>query len=307
MKKIFYSLAVLTMTALTFTSCEDVPEPYPLPTESGTPKEEEPAAEPAGKGTVDEPYNVAGAFALIATLGADENSADVYVKGIISQIDELSTSFGNATYYISDTGTSSNQLEVYRGYSLGGEKFVSADEIKVGDEVIILGKLVNFRGNTPEFTQGSSIYSLNGKTEGGEVSGVGSYDNPYDVASAIAKGSAEGVYLKGFIVGYVEGQAYESGANFSNTGDNVSITNILLGPSASEKDPAKCMPIQLPNGDIRKGLNLKENADNLGKEVLLYGDIATYFSVPGFKNTSYAEISGKSIGTKAQAKRRVRK
>ena len=192
MKKIFYSLMVLTMTALMVTSCEDVPEPYPLPTESGTPKEEEPAADPTGKGTVDDPYNVSGAFALLATLGADVNSADVYVKGIISQIDEVSTSYGNATYYISDTGTSANQLEVYRGYGLGGDKFTSADDIKVGDEVIVLGKLVNFRGNTPEFTQGSSIYSLNGKTSGGSTpstgggtpSGDGTEASPYNAAAA---------------------------------------------------------------------------------------------------------------------------
>ena len=57
MKKIFYSLMVLTMTALTFTSCEDVPEPYALPTESGT-KEEEPAADPTGDGTLENPYRV---------------------------------------------------------------------------------------------------------------------------------------------------------------------------------------------------------------------------------------------------------
>ena len=308
MKKIFYSLMVLTMTALMVTSCEDVPEPYPLPTESGTPKEEEPAADPTGKGTVDDPYNVSGAFALLATLGADVNSADVYVKGIISQIDEVSTSYGNATYYISDTGTSANQLEVYRGYGLGGDKFTSADDIKVGDEVIVLGKLVNFRGNTPEFTQGSSIYSLNGKTSGSsEVSGKGSYSEPYDVASAIAKGSATGVYVKGFIVGYVEGAAYEEGAHFGATGENVSITNILLATSPSENTPSKCMPVQIPNGEIRSAINLKDNPGNLGKEVLLYGDIATYFKVPGIKNTSYAELDGKSIGTKAAAKRRVRR
>jgi hypothetical protein len=58
------------------------------------------------------------------------------------------------------------------------------------------------------------------------------------------------------------------------------------------------MPIQLPKGDIRDKLNLSANAGNLGKEVLLYGDIAKYFSVPGLKNTSYAEINGTTIGSK---------
>ncbi len=67
------------------------------------------------------------------------------------------------------------------------------------------------------------------------------------------------------------------------------------------------MPVQIPNGEIRSAINLKDNPGNLGKEVLLYGDIATYFKVPGIKNTSYAELDGKSIGTKAAAKRRVRR
>jgi hypothetical protein len=113
--------------------------------------------------------------------------------------------------------------------------------------------------------------------------------------------------LKGFIAGWVEGQVYADGCHFNAEGDNVSTTNVILAPSATETDPAKCMPIQLPKGAIRDGLNLKDNAGNLGKEVILYGDIANYFSVPGFKNTSYAEINGQSIGTKAAPKRKVRR
>ena len=77
----------------------------------------------------------------------------------------MSTSFGNATYFISDDGTTTKELEIYRGYSVGGEKFTAEDEIKVGDEVIVYGKLTLY-GTTYEFTSGSSIYSLNGSTAG---------------------------------------------------------------------------------------------------------------------------------------------
>ncbi len=113
------------------------------------------------KNTPETAYTVAKAFELIdAGVGLDDK---VYVKGIISNIQEVSTSYGNATYFISDDGTADKELEIYRGYSVGGERFVSEDEIKVGDEVIVYGKLVLY-GSTYEFTTGSSIYSLNGSS-----------------------------------------------------------------------------------------------------------------------------------------------
>ena len=172
MKKIINSMLMLAMAAMTFVSCEDVPEPYSWPTPPDTGNEEE-VITPQGSGTLEDPYNVAAAQALIQTLGADVQSEEIYVKGFISQIDDISpvpeTTYGNATYWISDQkGSTAGQLEIYRGYSLGGEKFTSKDEIKEDDEVIVFGKVVNFRGSTPEFTTGSSIYSLNGKkAEGG--------------------------------------------------------------------------------------------------------------------------------------------
>ena len=187
MKKIIYSMLMLAMAAMTFTSCEDVPEPYAWPTPSGE-EEEEVVVTPTGSGTLDDPYNVAAAQALIQTLGADVQSDEIYVKGFISQIDEVSEQYGNATYWISDTkGSTAGQLEIYRGYSLGGEKFASANEIKEGDEVIVKGKVVNFRGNTPEFTTGSSLYSLNGQTasEKPVSETLGTLDEPITVSKAV--------------------------------------------------------------------------------------------------------------------------
>ncbi|MDO4160407.1 MAG: hypothetical protein Q4D41_08125 [Prevotellaceae bacterium] len=116
-----------------------------------------------GKGTVESPYTVAEALAIINA--GTYTTSDVYVSGTISQIDDVSTSYGNATYYISDDGTTTSQLEVYRGYYLGGEKFTSADQIKVGDKVVVCGTLTMYY-STPEITTGSSIYSINGSTSG---------------------------------------------------------------------------------------------------------------------------------------------
>lgn len=123
-----------------------------------------PVGTPEGDGTEASPFNVAAAQAKIKTLGADVASEEFYIKGIISNVKEVSTQFGNATYHISDDGTTAGQLEVFRGYYINGEKFTSEDLIKVGDEVVILGKLINYKGNTPEVNQGNKLISINGKT-----------------------------------------------------------------------------------------------------------------------------------------------
>ena len=108
-------------------------------------------------------YTVAKANDLI-TAGQGLET-EVYVIGTITNIEEVSTSYGNATYWIGDGAEySANDLEIYRGYYLEGENFTAEDQIKVGDKVIVYGKLVDYKG-TKEMT-GSSIYSLNGVTTG---------------------------------------------------------------------------------------------------------------------------------------------
>lgn len=84
------------------------------------------------------------------------NKEKVRITGIISKIDEISTSYGNATYYISDDGTTDNQLEVYRGYGLNGDKFTSTGALHVGDKVVVLGYLTIYN-STKEVNSGSSI------------------------------------------------------------------------------------------------------------------------------------------------------
>ena len=92
-------------------------------------------------------------------LAGEGLATSVYVKGIISHIAEISTSYGNASYYISADGTETDELYVFRGYSLEGEKFTSETEIAVGDEVIIYGQLTTYN-ETPQVNTGSKIYSI---------------------------------------------------------------------------------------------------------------------------------------------------
>ncbi len=113
-------------------------------------------------------------------------------------------------------------------------------------------------------------------------------ENPYTVAQAIALGSdyKKAVWVKGFIVGYVNGQAYADGCVFGNTapeGAEVSKTNILIAGSKDETDVNNCMPVQLPAGAVRDALNLNTNPANFGKELTINAYITKYFNVPGLK------------------------
>jgi DNA/RNA endonuclease YhcR with UshA esterase domain len=115
-----------------------------------------------GQGTAEEPFNVERALALVES-GNNDPTAEVYVKGIISQVNEVDTGqYGNATYFISDDGTDAKQLEIYRGYYLNGDKFTedTKDMLSLGKKVTIAGKLVLYGGSTIEFTSGSKIMSI---------------------------------------------------------------------------------------------------------------------------------------------------
>ena len=140
--------------------------------EGGDDPQPTPGEEAKGSGTLADPYNPLAANNYIATLAADTESAnDVYVKGKISSIKEApSAQYGNATFYVSETGTTTGaQFYAFRVLYLGNKKFTGTETLNVGDEVIICGKVVNYKGNTPE-TAGNKayVYSHNGKQGGGE-------------------------------------------------------------------------------------------------------------------------------------------
>jgi len=124
-----------------------------------------PVAEPKGSGTLEDPFNVAAVTTFTKGMGADKQSAEIYAKGIIVSVSDIDTegTYGNATYLISDQRDgSTGTFQIYRGYGLNGQKFNAkgATIIKEGDEVVVYGKVVNYKGNTPQFAQGSTIVSI---------------------------------------------------------------------------------------------------------------------------------------------------
>lgn len=112
-----------------------------------------PADDPKGTGTATDPYNIAAVLKLFA----DNNipTSEIYFKGIVSKVKEVNPDYGNATYYVSDDGKSGNDFYVYRSKYLNGEKFTNANQILVGDTVIVCGK-VTLYNTTPETEQNAS-------------------------------------------------------------------------------------------------------------------------------------------------------
>ena len=124
--------------------------------------------DPKGAGTKEDPFNVAAANKYIKDGG--DATVEKYVKGKISELKEFRSEYGSISYYISDDGTTANQFFVYGGNNLGNTKFTKLEDLKVGDEVVICGKLKNFN-NTYEFDSKNYLVSLNGKTDGGSTGG----------------------------------------------------------------------------------------------------------------------------------------
>ena len=83
-----------------------------------------------------------------------ENLTGQYVTGKISQIDSYAS--GAITYWISDDGTTTGQMEVYKGKGLNSANFSAVTDLNVGDVVTVYGTLQLY-GTTYEFSAGSSI------------------------------------------------------------------------------------------------------------------------------------------------------
>ncbi|MBQ3722401.1 MAG: BACON domain-containing protein, partial [Bacteroidales bacterium] len=109
---------------------------------------------PKGTGTLDDPYNPAGAANAVKNLTWTSNTEyqktePVYVKGKIAKIANNGTfgqsgTYGNASFYISEDGTGDGEFYIFRTMYFNGEKYTSGTDIKVGDEVVIYGPLMNY-------------------------------------------------------------------------------------------------------------------------------------------------------------------
>lgn len=162
----------------------------------------------------------------------------------------------------------------------------------------LVGVIGRFNGGW-QFTLRSKadVKDFDGKAidTGGDVEGAGTEASPYNIAAAMANQGKTG-FVKGYIVGNVDGEGKSISTESKFAAPFAIATNILLADSPTETNYSKCIPVQLPTGVVRAGLNLVDNAANLGKQVTIYGSLEAYFSVAGLKTPTYYSITGGASG-----------
>lgn len=290
MKKYIFSVLMAAMAAFTFSSCEDVPEPYTLPTQPAGPGN----TDPNQKGSESNPYTVAEAIALIKAGTAP--STAVCVKGKITAVTFFNETYSSLSYNIADEG-SSDVIEVYSGKGKDGANFSSKDDLKVGQTVVVKGIVKAFTKNdgtiVNEIDKNSTIISIENAgttTPDTPATGKGSLSDPYNVAEAIAAikaGTAPTtqVYLTGII----------SDVAFYND-QYKSITYYI-------SDDGKSKDMQVYSG---KGLNGKDFASKedlkVGQKVTILGKIMKFTDKNGNdimevdKTSSIVKIEGEGTG-----------
>lgn len=100
------------------------------------------------------------------------------------------------------------------------------------------------------------------------------------------------MWFHGYIVGYADGTMNKSTFNVE-AGEKVVASNILISSNPNASTADECVPVQLTSKtDPRAALNLLDNPTNLGKEVWVYGQLDTYFSIAGIKNVTDWSFDG---------------
>lgn len=124
------------------------------------------------------------------------------------------------------------------------------------------------------------------------TTGKGTEDEPYTIADVKSSTTdATGVWVEGYVVGWVDGMTWDSGANFNNTpGDAYTNTNCILSDKVDATSISEAVPAGIKAGSTRDVLGLKNNPDIYKKRVKVYGDVTRYFGQRGVKNISKVEI-----------------
>ena len=110
---------------------------------------------------------VAQAQDAISALADNGTIPDQYVSGVISQVGSFNSTHKSITYYVSDDGTTTGQLEVYSGKGLNGADFSAATDLSIGADVLIFGELKKYKsGSNPaknEINQNSRLITYKPK------------------------------------------------------------------------------------------------------------------------------------------------
>lgn len=81
---------------------------------------------------------------------------EIFVKGVVANVEDFNSEDNYITYFISDDGSNSNQLQITNGKGVYGSDIISQDDIARGDILIVKGTL-SINANTKEMTNASIV------------------------------------------------------------------------------------------------------------------------------------------------------
>lgn len=110
-------------------------------------------------GSLERPYTAAEAIAVI---DSGTGLTGKYVKGIVKATPTFDARYNSLTY---DIESGKKTLNIYSGKDLSNVGFVGAEDLKAGDEVVVLGDLKKYNNKTYELDKNNYLISINGETQ----------------------------------------------------------------------------------------------------------------------------------------------
>ncbi len=264
------------------------------------------------KGSENNPWSVMQAIALQVNDQSKAGWVKGYIVGTVAPGVESVTSNNDIewsaeatlanTLVIGETAETKDiaqclVIELPQGSELRNKGALRENPGNYGKEIDLKGTFAEVMG-TYGITGNNGTtaeFHLDGVTPDKPTEGDGTEEKPYTVAQVRGKGSAateSGVWVSGYIVGSCVDKAYSS-ATFTASG--ASNTNLLMADSPDCTEAAKCIPVAIAI-PLRDGLSLAQNPGNLGKKLLIKGDITKYFGEPGLKETTEYKLDGAGGG-----------
>ncbi len=267
---------------------------------------------PTQKGTSEQPYTITEAAALPGTTGWVKGyivgTPAPEVTSITSMADVATSNFIIDNYVVLATapttaGLSTKDLMVVslpEGTPIADYVNLVAHPENLGKEIAINGiftsalsiSAVKTAGAIADFKlEGLEIVDPNAPVAAGD----GTEGKPYNVTQVIGLGNpGTEAWVEGFIVGWYD---YNNNSSLVTTLEGtVANSNIALAASPTETTQANTVAVQLPVGDMRTALNLKDHPENLGKKVAIKGKLMKYFGVAGIKECTAFKLDGGADG-----------
>lgn len=118
----------------------------------------------AHDGSLEKPYTANEAYGLITN--NEIPSGSVHVSGKVVSIKSTSVnSSGQITYFISEDGSTTNQIQVYNGKYIANTQFSSISDLAIGDVVVVSGALSYYNNQIAQINAGNYLTSINGKSK----------------------------------------------------------------------------------------------------------------------------------------------